>query len=58
MLIFDQSIMEFCMGNAVAKVDVNGNRMLTKRRNDQKIDSVAAMMDAYVAFKDFRDEFE
>ena len=46
------------MGNAVAKVDVNGNRMLTKRRNDQKIDSVAAMMDAYVAFKDFRDEFE
>lgn len=49
MLLFDQEIMEFCMGNCVVLEDTNGNRKLLKNRYDQKIDSVSAMMDAYVA---------
>lgn len=58
MLLFDEEIMEFCMGNAITLEDTNGNRKLLKKRNDQKIDSVAAMMDAYVAYKANKDAFE
>lgn len=57
-LIFDQEIMSFAMGNAVVLVDVNGNKQLHKKRNDQKIDPVAAMMDAYIALKTNPDLFE
>ena len=58
MLIFDQEIMKFTMGNAITLEDTNGNRKLSKKRYDQKIDSVAAMIDAYVAYKLNRDSFE
>jgi phage terminase large subunit-like protein len=58
MLIFDQDLMTFCMGNCVVLQDTNGNRKLLKNRRDQKIDSVAAMMDAYVAYKIHKDLFE
>jgi len=58
MLLFDQDIMSFCMGNCIALVDTNGNKKLYKKRNDQKIDSVAAMMDAYIAYKAHKDQFE
>lgn len=58
MLDFDQDLMSFCMGNCITLEDTNGNRKLLKKRNDKKIDSVAAMMDAYVAFKLNRDAFE
>lgn len=58
MLIFDQSLMSFTMGNAITLVDTNGNRKLMKRRADAKIDAVAAMMDAYVAYKLNGDAFE
>lgn len=58
MLIFDQELMGFCMGNAITIEDTNGNRKLSKKRNDQKIDSVAAMIDAYVAYKLNSDMFE
>lgn len=51
LLLFDQKLMQFTMGNAITVEDVNGNRMLLKRRHDQKIDAVAAMMDAWVAYK-------
>lgn len=50
-LIFDQAIMTFCMGNSITLEDNNGNRKLVKSRLDQKIDSVAALIDAYVAWK-------
>ena len=58
MLIFDQDLMTFCMGNCVVLQDTNGNRKLLKNRRDRKIDSVAAMMDAYVAYKIHKDLFE
>lgn len=58
MLIFDESLMTFTMGNAITLEDTNGNRKLMKVRNDQKIDSVAALMDAWVAFKANKDAFE
>ena len=58
MLLFDQQLMSFCMGNCIAIQDTNGNRKLLKNRKDEKIDSVAAMMDAYVAYKAFKDDFE
>jgi len=58
MLLFDQSLMEFTMGNCITIEDTNGNRKLLKRRHDQKIDNVAAMMDAYVAYKANIDAFE
>lgn len=58
MLIFDQILMSFCMGNAVTMEDTNGNRKLMKKRSDQKIDSVAAMMDALVAYKNNKEAFE
>lgn len=57
-LIFDQKLMEFCMGNCITLEDTNGNRKLYKRRHDEKIDNVAAMMDAFVAFKVNKDLFE
>lgn len=50
-LIFDQKMMEFTMGNSIVLMDTNGNRKLYKQRHDQKIDSVAALMDALVAYK-------
>lgn len=51
MLIFDEALMTFTMGNCIALEDTNGNRKLYKKRYDQKIDAVAAMMDAYIAYK-------
>lgn len=57
-LIFYESIMQYTMGNAVTWEDSNGNRKLLKRRNDEKIDNVSAMMDAYVAIKANPDQFE
>jgi len=58
MLLFDESLMQFAMGNCIVLEDVNGNRMLYKKRSDQKIDNVAAMMDAYVAYKENMDLFD
>ena len=58
MLIFDQELMSFAMGNAVTLEDTNGNRKLLKKRKDEKIDNVAAMMDAYVAYKLNKESFE
>lgn len=57
MLLFDESLMAFCMGNCITLEDTNGNRKLWKKRYEHKIDSVSAMMDAYVAFKLNRDVF-
>ena len=57
-LLFDEELMCFAMGNCITLEDTNGNRKLLKKRNDQKIDAVAAMMDAFVAFKLNRDAFE
>lgn len=58
MLLFDQALMSFAMGNAITIEDTNGNRKLLKQRYDQKIDNVAAMMDAFVAYKLNKEEFE
>lgn len=58
MLIFDEEMMMFTMGNAITIEDTNGNRKLLKQRRDQKIDSVAAMMDAYIAYKLHKEDFE
>ncbi|TRO56924.1 terminase, partial [Candidatus Bathyarchaeota archaeon] len=58
MLLFDQELMTFAMGNAITIEDNNGNRKLLKRRYDQKIDPVAAMMDAFVAYKLNKEAFE
>ena len=57
-LLFDQEIMQFCMGNCIVLEDTNGNRKLYKRRREEKIDNVAAMMDAYVAWKLNKEQFE
>lgn len=57
-LLFDEELMTFTMGNCITIEDTNGNRKLLKKRYDQKIDAVAAMMDAYVAFKINREAFE
>lgn len=57
MLEFDQQLVSYCMGNCITIQDTNGNRKLSKMRREQKIDAVAAMMDAYVAYKSFRDRF-
>lgn len=57
-LQFDQEIVSFCMGNAITLEDTNGNRKLYKQRADQKIDAVAAMMDAWVAYKIHREDFD
>lgn len=58
MLLFDEDLMSFTMGNAITLEDTNGNRKLMKKRNDQKIDNVAALMDAYVAYKANKDAFD
>ena len=58
MLLFDEALMEFAMGNCITLEDTNGNRKLYKKRRDQKIDNVAAMMDAYVAYKENNEAFE
>lgn len=58
MLLFDEELMTFAMGNCITLEDTNGNRKLLKKRYDQKIDAVAAMMDAYVAYKLNKDAFE
>ena len=57
-LVFDQSLMQYCMGNCVVIEDTNGNRKLLKQRHDQKIDNVASTMDAYVAYKLNKEAFE
>lgn len=57
-LIFDQDLMAFAMGNAVTLEDTNGNRKLLKKRKEEKIDNVSAMMDAYVAYKANKEAFE
>lgn len=58
MLIFDEELMTYAMGNCIAMEDTNGNRKLLKKRYEQKIDAVAAMMDAYIAYKHNPDAFE
>ena len=58
LLLFDEALMTYTMGNCIAMEDTNGNRKLLKKRYDHKIDAVAAMMDAYVAYKLNRDAFE
>lgn len=57
-LIFDEAIMQYCMIHAIALEDNNGNRKLSKKRSDEKIDNVAALMDAYIAWKANKEEFE
>lgn len=57
LLIFDESLMSFTMGNCIVMEDTNGNRKLYKKRRDQKIDAVAALMDAYIAWKANKDTF-
>lgn len=57
-LIFDESLMSFTMGNAITLEDTNGNRKLLKKRQEEKIDNVAAMMDAYIAYKSNKEAFE
>lgn len=58
MLLFDEQLMSFTMGNCITMEDTNGNRKLLKKRREQKIDNVAAMMDAFVAYKNNKDAFE
>lgn len=57
-LLFDEELMEFAMGNSIVLEDTNGNRKLLKRRREAKIDSVSALMDAFVAYKINRESFE
>lgn len=58
LLIFDETLMSFTMGNAITLEDTNGNRKLLKKRQDEKIDNVAALMDAYIAYKANKEAFE
>lgn len=58
LLLFDEELMTFAMGNCIVLEDTNGNRKLYKKRQDQKIDNVAAMMDAYIAYKANKDAFD
>jgi phage terminase large subunit-like protein len=58
MLIFDETLMQFAMGNTITLEDTNGNRKLFKKRNEDKIDNVAAMMDGYIAYKANKENFE
>lgn len=58
MLIFDEDLMTFAMGNCITIEDTNGNRKLMKKRSEQKIDAVAAMMDAYIAYRHNPEAFE
>lgn len=57
MLIFDEDLMSFAIGNCVTMEDTNGNRKLLKKRYAEKIDSVSAMMDAYIVYKNYKDDF-
>lgn len=57
-LFFDEQIMSFCMGNCITQEDTNGNRKLLKKRRQEKIDNISALMDAYVAYKANKDMFE
>lgn len=57
-LIFDENLMSFCMENCITLEDTNGNRKLSKMRREQKIDNVSALMDAYIAWKANKDQFE
>lgn len=57
LLNFDQSLMEFCMGNCITLEDTNGNRKLSKMRRDMKIDNVSALMDGYIALKAHKELF-
>jgi len=57
-LLFDESLMQFTMGNCITLEDTNGNRKLLKKRREEKIDSVAAMMDAFVSYKLNKEAFE
>lgn len=57
MLLFDEELMSYCMGNAITMEDTNGNRKLLKKRYDEKIDNVAALIDAWVSYKNFKEEF-
>jgi phage terminase large subunit-like protein len=58
MLLFDEKLFSFSMGNCITLEDTNGNRKLYKKRREQKIDAVASIMDAYVAYKANKDAFE
>ena len=58
LLVFDQALMSFAMGNAITLEDTNGNRKLLKKRQDEKIDNVAALLDAWVAYKANKEAFE
>lgn len=58
MLLFDEELMTFAMGNCIVSEDTNGNRKLLKKRYEEKIDAVAATMDAYVAYKLNREAFD
>ena len=58
LLLFDEGLMTYSMGNCITLEDTNGNRKLFKKRYDQKIDAVAALMDAYIAYKNNREAFE
>lgn len=58
LLIFDESLMSFTMGNSITLEDTNGNRKLLKKRQEEKIDNVSALMDAYIAYKANKDAFE
>ena len=58
MLLFDEDLMSFAMGNCITLEDTNGNRKLFKKRREQKIDAVAALLDAYVAYKENIESFE
>lgn len=58
LLQFDEELMKFAMGNAIAVTDTNGNRKLSKKRDSEKIDNVAALLDAWVAYKRFQEAFE
>ena len=58
LLIFDEELMKFAMGNAIAVTDRNDNRKLSKKRDSEKIDNVAALLDAWVAYKSFQEAFE
>lgn len=57
-LLFDEELMKFAMGNSIAVEDLNGNRKLSKKRDSEKIDNVAALLDAWVAYKRFQEAFE
>lgn len=56
--MFDEELMKFAMGNAIAIEDLNGNRKLSKKRDSEKIDNVAALLDAWIAYKRFQEAFE